>query len=136
MRFNTGLGVHVMGDTRNNNGEYIINAQQMAGKLADRFPPDKSRWYFISAFCRSLGLYVHAAWHDNRDGNNEIYYKRSTDNGVNWDDVTRLTSDAGSSAGPSVTQPVMLMFYGMITGTEIPRYIINVTYWQPCCSNK
>ena len=39
---------------------------------------------------------------DNRDGDNEIYFKRSTDGGVNWGAETRLTNNTGSSEYPSV----------------------------------
>jgi len=45
---------------------------------------------------------VHVVWYDGRDGNYEIYYKRSIDNGVTWGPDTRLTNDAGMSLGPSV----------------------------------
>ncbi len=44
------------------------------------------------------GQLVHAAWYDNRDGSEfEIYYKRSTDGGLNWDDDVRLTNDINAS---------------------------------------
>jgi len=48
--------------------------------------------------------YVHITWHDARNGylNNEIYYKRSTDNGVNWSFETRLTEYENFSNVPSV----------------------------------
>lgn len=45
---------------------------------------------------------VHLAWVDSRDGNTEIYYKRSTDHGANWEGDTRLTNNASASALPSV----------------------------------
>jgi len=45
---------------------------------------------------------VHAAWWDNRDGNYEIYYKRSTDNGFSWEPDVRLTSDTSWSSTPCV----------------------------------
>ncbi len=48
------------------------------------------------------GLLVNVVWQDNRDGNNEIYYKRSTDGGVNWDTDTRLTNNTYTSEIPSV----------------------------------
>jgi hypothetical protein len=48
------------------------------------------------------GPVVHLIWRDNRDGNFEIYYKRSPDSGANWGPDTRLTFDAGSSVYPSV----------------------------------
>jgi len=43
------------------------------------------------------GSVVHVAWHDDRDGNTEIYYKRSTDGGVNWEPNTRLTNNPSFS---------------------------------------
>jgi DNA-binding transcriptional ArsR family regulator len=39
------------------------------------------------------GEVVHVVWHDWRDGNSEIYYKRSVDGGVTWEDDVRLTED-------------------------------------------
>jgi hypothetical protein len=48
------------------------------------------------------GLNVHVAWYDNRDGNDEIYYKYSIDGGINWDIDTRLTNDIASSFTPTI----------------------------------
>jgi hypothetical protein len=48
------------------------------------------------------GSTVHVTWEDNRDGNYEVYYKRSTDNGVNWEPDTRLTLYTGASTGSSI----------------------------------
>jgi hypothetical protein len=48
------------------------------------------------------GQVVHVVWHDNRDGNYEIYYKLSTDAGINWGADTRLTNNTGESKYPSV----------------------------------
>jgi hypothetical protein len=45
---------------------------------------------------------VHLVWCDDRDGNNEIYYKRSTNSGISWGADTRLTNDTNSSLNPSV----------------------------------
>jgi len=45
---------------------------------------------------------VHVAWNDNRDGNIEIYYKRSTDGGLTWGPDTRLTNSPGDSYRPSL----------------------------------
>jgi len=51
----------------------------------------------------SSGSYVHTAWTDDRDGNSEIYYKRSTDGGASWNNsITRLTNDPEESKVPSV----------------------------------
>ena len=46
---------------------------------------------------------VHVVWYDHRDGNDEIYYKRSTDNGATWGFLdTCLTDDPSVSNYPSV----------------------------------
>ncbi len=46
---------------------------------------------------------VHIIWHDVRDGNAEIYYKRSIDNGETWGIIDeRLTDDLAASNYPSV----------------------------------
>ncbi len=50
----------------------------------------------------SSGNDVHVVWRENRDGNNEIYYKRSADGGVSWGIDTRLTNNASTSFNPSV----------------------------------
>jgi hypothetical protein len=49
------------------------------------------------------GSVVHVVWQDIRDGNNEIYYKCSTDGGASWGTDTRLTNNFAESANPSVT---------------------------------
>ncbi|MBK6772361.1 MAG: T9SS type A sorting domain-containing protein [Ignavibacteria bacterium] len=49
------------------------------------------------------GSVVHVVWQDDRNGNTEIYYKRSIDEGGNWEADTRLTNNASSSVSPSVT---------------------------------
>jgi len=46
--------------------------------------------------------YVHVVWYDRRDLNEEIYYKRSTDNGTTWGPDTRLTTDGSNSQYPSL----------------------------------
>jgi hypothetical protein len=48
------------------------------------------------------GSCVHVTWYDQRDGNNEIYYKRSTDGGASWGTDTRLTNNPSSSEFPSL----------------------------------
>jgi hypothetical protein len=48
------------------------------------------------------GMDVHLTWFDQRDGNDEIYYKRSGDGGLNWGADTRLTNDPFASVFPSI----------------------------------
>ncbi len=50
-----------------------------------------------------VGSTVHVSWNDDRDGNNEIYYKRSTDGGATWDADLRLTSDTAFSNMASIS---------------------------------
>jgi hypothetical protein len=45
---------------------------------------------------------IHIAWHDNRDGNGEIYYKRTTNGGISWSIDTRLTYEPALSGYPSI----------------------------------
>jgi len=45
---------------------------------------------------------VHVVWEDTKDGNYEIYYICSTNNGVSWGNETRLTSNNALSVGPSI----------------------------------
>jgi hypothetical protein len=53
-----------------------------------------------------FGQVVHVTWEDQRDGNQEIYYKRSTDGGSGWSADTRLTNNSAASESPSVTVSV------------------------------
>jgi hypothetical protein len=46
---------------------------------------------------------LHVVFKDNRDGNNEIYYKRSTNNGSSWGVDTRLTNNSSFSDDPTIT---------------------------------
>lgn len=48
------------------------------------------------------GQAVHVVWEDNRDGNGEVYYKRSDDGGLNWGSDTQLTNDPADSWDPVV----------------------------------
>jgi hypothetical protein len=41
-------------------------------------------------------------WYDRRDGNYEIYYKCSKNNGANWEPEVRLTNNVHNSKYPSV----------------------------------
>ncbi len=49
------------------------------------------------------GPHVHIAWEDNRDGNYEVYYNVSSNNGVTWGADTRLTNAADNSNRPNLT---------------------------------
>ena len=46
--------------------------------------------------------FVHLVWMDQRDGDQEIYYKSSSDDGLTWTADRRLTNSIGFSGGPSI----------------------------------
>ncbi len=48
------------------------------------------------------GNMVHSVWYDTRDGNYEIYYKRSVNGGQNWEADTRLTVNVYTSYNPAI----------------------------------
>jgi hypothetical protein len=48
------------------------------------------------------GSVLHVVWHDTRNGNREIYYKRSIDGGLNWGDDTRLTNSNVEARDPEL----------------------------------
>ena len=52
---------------------------------------------------------VHVAWTDRRNGNDDIYYRKSTDGGSTWLPETRITSDPHDSSFPclSISGPVL-----------------------------
>jgi M6 family metalloprotease-like protein len=50
----------------------------------------------------SAGRYVYVVWDETRDGNWEIYFKRSADYGNTWSADLRLTNNAASSWYPTV----------------------------------
>jgi hypothetical protein len=50
----------------------------------------------------AVGQYAYAAFDDNRDGNWEIYSKRSTDAGASWGSDTRLTNNVADSYFASI----------------------------------
>jgi hypothetical protein len=61
--------------------------------------------FYHNAWCIAVDSAggVHAVWYDYRDGNLEIYYKRSTDSGSTWLPDIRLTNDPRYSDYPTIT---------------------------------
>ncbi len=56
------------------------------------------------------GNTVHVVWHDLRDGNAEIYYKKSTDEGTSWGADIRLTNNPSDSYDATVAVSGSLVF--------------------------
>jgi BNR repeat-like domain len=62
---------------------------------------NNSSWSQAAAIAVS-GANVYVTWHDGAPGNNEIYLRKSTDGGANWQTAKRLTFTAGQSDCPSL----------------------------------
>ena len=99
--------VHVVWIDKRDGGEWVIYYKRSTDggvswgidtRLSSGSPTSTSTCPSISA----IGSAVHVAWGDNRDGNWEIYYKRSTNSGVNWETDTRLTNDTSASYWSSI----------------------------------
>ncbi len=100
----SGSYVHVTWmDTRD--GNYEIYYIRSTDEGLNWEPETRLTWYDGSSYNPSIvssGLNVHCVWYDSREGNYEIFYKRSTDGGINWEDDMRLTEDQASSAFPFI----------------------------------
>jgi len=65
--------------------------------------PDTSKTSLINARCLAAsGNLIHIVWYDTRDGNYEIYYKRSIDGGQSWGSDIRLTTNEFTSYNPAI----------------------------------
>jgi hypothetical protein len=94
----------VWADNRFGNREIIFKRSADGGKTWGpdtrlTFDPEVSRNPSVAV----SGSNVHVVWYDNRDYDNEIYYKRSTDGGITWSNDERLTNDNLDSNIPSVS---------------------------------
>lgn len=90
-------------DHRDGNTEIYYKSSTNAGANwgADmRMTNNSAHSYFPSVAVS--GDIVHIVWEDYRDGNVEIYYKRSSDGGQIWGTDTRLTNDTSSSEHPTI----------------------------------
>ncbi|MBN8584214.1 MAG: exo-alpha-sialidase [Ignavibacteria bacterium] len=54
----------------------------------------------LEPFVIAVDEIIHVAWVDYRDGNFEIYYKKSNNNGISWGSETRLTNNGAASHSP------------------------------------
>jgi hypothetical protein len=75
----------------------------------------------------SIGSIAYILWEEYRDGNGEIYFKQSTDDGTSWQPDTRLTFNSANSLSLQFhCQVLILILHGLMTETEILRFILNI----------
>jgi len=66
--------------------------------------PDTSRLSTNTSHCiAASGDTVHVVWYDKSEGNWEVYYKRSTDGGFDWEPNTRIIESEAISAMPCIS---------------------------------
>lgn len=99
-----GNNIHVVwADNRNGNHEVYYKSSINGGL---NWSPDiRLTTLAIDASHPHISIFnsiLHIAWVDNRDGNYEIYYKRSTTNGNTWENDIRLTNDTNFSSLSSI----------------------------------
>jgi hypothetical protein len=75
--------------------------------LADQrltFDPAASQLSFNFAWCIAADAAgrIHVAWFDERDGNSQVYYKRSPNGGQTWEADVRLSQNTGVAAQPAI----------------------------------
>jgi len=101
----SGSNIHVVwNDTRNGNPEIYYKKSSNGGMSfgADiRLTNNSSNSIMPSISASGSAVYV--VWYDLRDGNFEIYFKRSNNEGVSWGTDTRLTNNPATSYLPNVS---------------------------------
>jgi hypothetical protein len=74
--------------------------------LADWSPVRRITWTSGGSYSPAVAIdssgYLHVVWYDPSPGNNEIYYKRSTDGGASWSLSQRLTWTSEHSLDPDI----------------------------------
>ena len=74
------------------NGAAWGSAQRLTNNSGDSIHP--------AAAIKSANVYL--VWNDSTPGNQDIYFRRSTDNGATWQTVKRLTHNSGGSDRPAI----------------------------------
>jgi len=75
-----------------------------------------SDWSRYPAVAVSSGDKIHVVWQDDTPGNEEIFYRGSTNGGATWDAAKRLTWTAGGSFWPATatdsSEGIQIVWYG------------------------
>ena len=120
---NSGPVVHlVWTDTRFEAEEvYYCHSLNSGQSWGDQTRLTKDNGNSISASVSSVANDVHVVWQDNRNGNEEIYYKRSTDGGMTWGADLRMTNNQFRSSFPSAVamgKTIIIVWSDLREGTS------------------
>ena len=69
-------------------------------KIAKRLSNNSGSSSYVGIAVQAANIYV--VWRDETPGNREIYFRKSADGGVNWENAKRLTNTAAESYYPVV----------------------------------
>lgn len=126
----SGLLVHVVWqDFRNGNWQAYYKSSTDGGTTwAAEIPLTDNMANSQYPSLAAVGSSVHLVWRELRDGNNEIYYKRSTNGGITWEADVRLTNNTSTSREPSVAisnQDVHVVWHDLRDGNYEVYYKRN-----------
>jgi hypothetical protein len=100
----SGNNVYVVwDDSRNNNNEIYFKRstdQGLSWSTDNRLTNNSA--YSLNPSLAVSDSFLHVVWGDSRDGNTEIYYKRSTDGGISWEADLRMTNNPNTSVNASI----------------------------------
>jgi len=86
----------------NTSGNYEVYHKSRPGEGTTWSPTKRLTWTLsVSALpdiAIDSGDSIHVVWHDSPSGNQEIYFKSSTDKGMTWSSAKRLTWTSGASS--------------------------------------
>jgi len=91
-------------DETSGNAEIYYKRSEDAG--AHWTPAERLTWTTAQSSAPAIAAYpfnvLHVVWSDNTTGNFEVYYKKSPDGGLTWNQTKRLTWNSGNSMYPGV----------------------------------
>jgi hypothetical protein len=98
--------IHIVwGDVTYGNGEILHKKSTNGGMTwgGTKRLTWNSGQSFYPAIAVASGNTIHVVWHDDTPGNNEIYFKRSTNSGANWSATQRLSWTTLFSYSPAIS---------------------------------
>ena len=100
----SGSNIHLVWlDTRDGNWEiYYKNSNNGGNNWSIDKRLTNNSYYSYSPCISVSSSNIHVVWVDDRDGNEEIYYKKSNDGGNTWNNDLRLTNNPNTSTNPSI----------------------------------